>query len=154
MRRKILISTDEANQRGELARINSEIAQMEEETRNLREQREAEARLQEARSRRDREWRRLNRINTEWQPYVKETKSEEVNIQTQKVDTAKFVFVWEKSSSVEEFVERLETDMSIPVSQEVAKFVRTVEGIPLKELPDHPPKFGEVKANNLTLPKE
>lgn len=154
MRRKILIPTDEANRRTELARINSEIAQMEEETRNLREQREAEARLQEARSRRDMEWRRLNRINTEWQGSVKEAKSEEVNIQTQKVDTAKFVFVWESSSSVEEFVERLETDMSIPVSQEVANFVRSVEGIPLKQLPDHTPKFEERRARNLTLPKE
>lgn len=154
MKRKILIPTDEANRRTELARINSEIAQMEEEAKGLREQREAEARLQEARSRRDMEWRRLNRINAEPQGSVKEAKSEEVNIQTQKVDTAKFVFVWERSSSVEEFVERLETDMSIPVSQEVANFVRSVEGIPLKQLPDHSPKFEERRASNLTLPKE
>jgi hypothetical protein len=172
MKRKILISTDEANQRTELARINSEIARMEEEAQNLREQREAEARLQEARSRRDMEQRRLQRIvgnnnvqissanEVNWKPY--EPKKKEPKVELQKVDTAKFVYFWENSSSVEEVVHRIEPfplfhtkrGFGIASARKAAELIRTVEGIPLKELPDHPPKFGEGKANNLTLPKE
>lgn len=83
-------------------------------------------------------------------------------MELQKVDTAKFVFAWENSSSVEEVVHRIEPfplfhtkrGFGIAATRKVARMIRNVEDIPLRQLPDHPPKFKEGKANNLTLPKE
>jgi len=123
----------------------------------LRERREAEARLQEARSQRDLEQRRLQRIvgnnniqissggsegvwtifsndrDTVEEPSVKEEKPE---IKLQHIATGEFVFAWENSSSVEEFVEKYHEEITIEAAQEVAKCVRSVETIPLRELPD------------------
>lgn len=169
MRRKILIPTDEANRRTEIARINSEIARIEEETRNLREQREAETRLQQARSWRDTEERRLNRTRpsdyhygsssdtepkNEWSLSFKEASTEKATVKLQKVDTAKFVFAWENSSSAEEAMSKFDPGASTAEGQRLADFVRTVEGVPLKQLPDEAPKIKEGRASNLTLPKE
>lgn len=176
MRRKILIPINDANEL-EVNRINEEIRRMEEEAEALREQREAAARLQEARSRRDLEQRRLQRIvgnnNVQistaerWEisglePPVMtmprtadeiiseafgEPKQEEPNVELQKVDTAKFVFHWENSSSVEEFVEAAEADEDstdyyrggFEYYQSLARMIRSVEKIPLRELPDERP---------------
>lgn len=99
-----------------------------------------------------------NEIN--WKPY--EPKKREPEVELQKVDTAKFVYFWENSSSVEEVVRRMENprykgaifEDDIASTRKVAEVIRTVEQIPLRELPDHAPKFTEGKANNLTLPKE
>ena len=96
----------------------------------------------------------------DWKPY--EPKKRKPEVELQKVDTAKFVFAWENSSSVEEVVHRIEPfplfhtkrGYGIASTRKVAEVIRTVEQIPLRELPDHPPKFREGKANNLTLPKE
>ena len=156
MKRKILIPFDDANEL-EVNRINDEIRRMEEEAEALRERREAEARLQEARSQRDLEQRRLQRIvgnnniqissggpegvwtifsndrDTVEEPSVKEEKPE---IKLQHIATGEFVFAWENSSSVEEFVEKYHEEITIEAAQEVAKCVRSVETIPLRELPD------------------
>ena len=83
-------------------------------------------------------------------------------MELQKVDTAKFVFAWENSSSVEEVVRRMEhpqyeggiLEDDIASARKVAEVIRTVEQIPLRELPDHTPKSTPGKINNLTLPKE
>jgi len=66
--------------------------------------------------------------------------AEKPKVELLKVDTARFVFLWESSSSVEEFVERSEDFQQISIASEVAKVIRTVEaGIPLRELPDRRP---------------
>lgn len=96
----------------------------------------------------------------DWNPY--EPKKREPKVELQKVDTAKFVYFWENSSSVEEVVRRMEhprykgaiLEDDIASTRKLAEVIRTVEQIPLRELPDHAPKFREGKVNNLTLPKE
>ena len=96
----------------------------------------------------------------DWKSY--EPKKKEPKVELQKVDTAKFVFAWENSSSVEEVVHRLEPfplfhtkrGYGISLARHIAEVIRTVEDIPLRELPDHPLKAKPGKINNLTLPKE
>ena len=96
----------------------------------------------------------------DWKPY--EPKKKEPKVELQKVDTAKFVFAWENSSSVEEVVRRMEhprykgaiLEDDIASTRKLAEVIRTVEQLPLRELPDHPPKCTPGKINNLTLPKE
>ena len=81
-----------------------------------------------------------------WEAFS-EPKQEEPKVELQKVDTAKFVFHWENSSSVEEFIEAAEADADstgyyrggCEYYQALAKMIRTVEDIPLRELPDTPP---------------
>ena len=95
-------------------------------------------------------------------PYWGPKQKEEPKVELQKVDTAKFVFAWENSSSVEEVVRRMEhprykgaiLEDDIASTRKLAEVIRTVEGIPLRELPDHAPKATPGKINNLTLPKE
>ena len=96
----------------------------------------------------------------DWKPY--EPKKKEPEVELQKVDTAKFVFAWENSSSVEEFIEATEADEDstgyyrggCEYYQGLARMIRNVENIPLRKLPDHAPKATPGKINNLTLPKE
>ena len=94
----------------------------------------------------------------DWKPY--EPKKKEPKVELQKVDTAKFVFFWENSSSVEEFIElgyegaADDPERLVAHHQALARMIRNVEDIPLRQLPDHPPKAKSGKINNLTLPKE
>lgn len=96
----------------------------------------------------------------DWKPY--EPKKKEPEVELQKVDTAKFVFAWENSSSVEEVVRRMEhprykgaiLEDDTASTRKLAEVIRTVENIPLRELPDHPLKATPGKINNLTIPKE
>ena len=72
---------------------------------------------------------------------------EKPDVELQKVDTAKFVFLWENSSSVEEVaLGMLHPDYKgglhedeISLARKLAEVIRTVEAIPLKELPDQRP---------------
>ena len=72
---------------------------------------------------------------------------EEPKVELQKVDTAKFVFAWENSSSVEEVVRRMEhpwykgaiLEDDITKKKILAEVIRQVEDIPLRELPDERP---------------
>ena len=69
-----------------------------------------------------------------------EPKQEEPEVELQKVDTAMFVFHWENSSSVEDFIEAAGADRgSIQYYQALARMIRAVEDIPLRELPDERP---------------
>ena len=96
----------------------------------------------------------------DWEPY--EPKKREPKVESQKVDTAKFVFAWENSSSVEEVVLRMEhprykgaiLEDDIASTRKLAEVIRVVEQLPLRELPDHPPRAKPGKINNLTIPKE
>jgi len=99
----------------------------------------------------------------DWKPYEPyEPKKREPKVELQKVDTAKFVFAWENSSSVEEVVRRMKyprykgamPEDDIASTRKVAEVIRTVEQLPLRELPDHAPKAKSGKINNLTIPKE
>lgn len=76
-----------------------------------------------------------------------EPKQEEPKVELLKVDTAMFVFAWENSSSVEEvtlYDQELYgpdyqggiSEDDIRLTKEIAKMIRTVEKIPLRELPD------------------
>lgn len=67
---------------------------------------------------------------------LNEPKQEKPEIKLQHIATGEFVFAWENSSSVEEFVEKYHEEITIEAAQEVAKCVRSVETIPLRELPD------------------
>lgn len=87
---------------------------------------------------------------------------EEPKVELQKVDTAKFVFLWENSSTVTDVAFGMQhphytggvSEDDVALARHIAEVIRTVEKIPLRKLPDHAPKFREGKANNLTLPKE
>ena len=72
-------------------------------------------------------------------------KQEEPKIELQKVDTAKFVFAWENSTSVMEVAIKMREHScvgaplaDITLIRKTAEVIRTVEKIPLRELPDKP----------------
>jgi len=73
-------------------------------------------------------------------------KQEEPKIELQKVDTAKFVFAWENSTSVMEVAIKMREHScvgaplaDITLIRKTAEVIRTVEKIPLRELPDKRP---------------
>jgi len=74
-------------------------------------------------------------------------KQEEPKIELQKVDAAKFVFLWENSTSVMDVAIGMQHPSyqggvsvdDIALAKELAKMIRTVENIPLRELPDERP---------------
>ena len=162
MKRRILIPLDDDKIR------NDEIEEINRETRRLEEEAAHAERLREATAARDAAQQRLQRVvgnnnlqissTARWgisgiEPPVttrtadeiiweafSEPKQEEPKVELQKVDTAKFVFHWENSSSVEEFIEAAEADADstgyyrggCEYYQALAKMIRTVEDIPLE----------------------
>jgi len=74
-------------------------------------------------------------------------KQEEPKIELQKVDTAKFVFWWENSASVMQVAICIRDPLyagaptmdEIHLARRLAEVIRTVEKIPLRELPDKRP---------------
>lgn len=175
MKRRILIPLDDDEIRNdEIERINRETRRLEEEAAHAERLREATAARDAAQQRlqravgnnnlqinedtylRDlgrivgthREPIQLTRTADEiiWEAFS-EPKQEEPKVELQKVDSAKFVFHWENSSSVEEFIEAAEADEDsteyyrggFEYYQGLARLIRTVENIPLRELPDKRP---------------
>ena len=180
MKRKALIPLDEEIRNAEIERINRETRRLEEEAAHAERVREATAARDAAQERLQRvvgghnpqsssstpaNW----RISTIVGPpdeiiseAFEEPKQEEPKVELQKVDTAKFVFLWENSTSVMDVAIGMQHPSyqggvsvdDIALAKELAKVIRTVEQLPLRKLPDHPPKCTPGKINNLTLPKE
>ena len=102
----------------------------------------------------------LSSNDIDWKPY--EPKKKEPKVELQKVDTAKFVFLWENSSTVTDVAFGMQhphytggvSEDDIALARHIAGVIRTLEKIPLRQLPDHPPKAKPGKINNLTIPKE
>lgn len=99
--------------------------------------------------------------SNDWKRY--ELKKEERKVELQKVDTAKFVFLWENSSSVEEFLHAAADSgwmdmhilpyidaLDIAGWQKTAEIIRTVEDIPLRELPDKRPTVKRSRIQNFS----
>tara|TARA_B100002019_G_C21073977_1_gene500439 strand:- start:120 stop:653 length:534 start_codon:yes stop_codon:yes gene_type:complete len=165
MKRRILIPLDDDEIRNdEIERINRETRRLEEEAAHAERVREATAARDAAQERLTAAQRDPPRVVGSWPPYdppntnhrwrvigatigahdelieLNEPKQEEPKVELQKVDTAMFVFHWENSSSVEDFIEAAGADRgSIQYYQALARMIRTVEDIPLRELPDTPP---------------
>lgn len=167
MKRKILIPTQREREedrieevREETRRLEEEIARTERLNEAMRERHAAQERLdsvrarEEARNERqglmslvsnpnqvepDRPRLRLGQFEETPERWTISNEKEEPKPELQKVDTAKFVFHWENSSSVEEFVENYEDNLTIEMANGLAKVIRCVESIPLKELPDKRP---------------
>ena len=124
MKRRILIPLDDDEIR------NDEIERINRETQRLEEQAAHVERLGEAIAARYAAEQKLQRV----------VGQQLTRVELQKVDTAMFVFHWENSSSVEDFMEATEADRgSIQYYQSLARMIRTVEKIPLRELPDERP---------------
>lgn len=173
MKRKILLPIDDAIKNGEIERINRETRRLEEEAAHAERLREANAARDAAQQRLTASQEELRRVVGAWRPYdppttnarwrvigatipphdeliePNEPKQEEPKVELQKVDTAKFVFLWENSSSVVEFLHAaadsgwMDTHdlpyidaLDIAGWQKAAEIIRTVEDIPLRELPD------------------
>lgn len=74
-------------------------------------------------------------------------KQEEPKIELQKVDAAKFVFLWENSTSVMDVAFGMQhprytggvSEDDIALARKLAEVIRTVEDIPLRKLPDERP---------------
>jgi hypothetical protein len=159
MKRKVLVPNDEDWMR------NDEIERINRKTRKLEEEAAHAERLREATAARDAAQERLQRIVGNNNVQISsgafdEPKQEEPKVELQKVDTAKFVFAWENSSSVMDVAIKIHPNYigasmaDITLTRKLAEVIRTVEQIPLRELPDHTPKSTPGKINNLTLPKE
>jgi len=144
---------------------NDEIERINRKTRKLEEEAAHAERLREATAARDAAQERLQRIVGNNNVQISsgafdEPKQEEPKVELQKVDTAKFVFAWENSSSVMDVAIKIHPNYigasmaDITLTRKLAEVIRTVEQIPLRELPDHTPKSTPGKINNLTLPKE
>ena len=81
----------------------------------------------------------------DWKPY--EPKKKEPKVELQKVDAAKFVFLWENSTSVTDVAFGMQhpryqggvSEADIALARKLAEVIRKVEDIPLRELPDTPP---------------
>ena len=120
MKRRILIPLDDEIRNDEIERINRETQRLEEQAAHVE-------RLGEAIAARYAAEQKLQRV----------VGQQLTRVELQKVDTAMFVFHWENSSSVEDFMEATEADRgSIQYYQGLARMIRTVEKIPLRELPD------------------
>jgi len=180
MKRRILIPLDDDVIRNdEIERINEETRRLEEEAAHAERVREATAARDAAQERLTAAQRDPPRVVGAWRPYdppntnrrwrvigatvgahaeLIEPKQEEPKVELQKVDTAKFVFHWENSSSVEEFIEAAEADAdstdyyrgSIQYYQSLASMIRTVEDIPLRELPDERPTVKRGRIQNFS----
>jgi len=123
MKRRILIPLDDEIRNDEIERINRETQRLEEQAAHVE-------RLGEAIAARYAAEQKLQRV----------VGQQLTRVELQKVDTAMFVFHWENSSSVEDFMEATEADRgSIQYYQSLARMIRTVEKIPLRELPDERP---------------
>lgn len=169
MKRKILIPMERDREedrieevREETRRLEEEIARTERLNEAMRERHAAQERLDSVRAREqarnerqglmslvsnpnqrepDTPMLRLGRFEqppTPPEPWSILTK-EEPKVELQKVDTAKFVLYWENSSSVEEFVERYEDNLNIEMAKGLSDVIRSVERLPLRELPDKRP---------------
>jgi hypothetical protein len=131
MKRRILIPLDDDEIR------NDEIERINRETRRLEEKAAHVERLGEAIAARYAAEKKLQRA----------VEQQLTKVELQKVDTAKFVFLWENSTSVMDVaVGMLHPDYmggvfedDIALAKELAKVIRTVEKIPLRELPDERP---------------
>ena len=130
MKRRILIPLDDEIRNDEIERINRETQRLEEQAAHVE-------RLGEAIAARYAAEQKLQRV----------VGQQLTRVELQKVDTAKFVFLWENSTSVMDVaVGMLHPDYmggvfedDIALAKELAKVIRTVEKIPLRELPDERP---------------
>ena len=169
MKRKILIPTQRDREedrikeiREETQRLAEEIARTERLNKAMRERQAAQAELLGVRAREQARNERQGLMSLVSNPNQQETDTpmlrlgrferpsttpepssiltkEEPKAELQKVDAAKFVFHWENSSSVEEFVEYYGDNLDIEMARKLTEVIRTVENIPLKELPDKRP---------------
>lgn len=161
MKRRILIPLD-----GDEIR-NDEIERINRETRRLEEEAAHAERLREATAARDAAQQRLQRIvgnnnvqissnDIDWKPY--EPKKKEPKVELQKVDAAKFVFLWENSTSVTDVAFGMQhpryqggvSEADIALARKLAEVIRTVEDIPLRELPDERPTVKRGRIQNFS----
>ena len=153
MKRRILIPLDDDEIR------NDEIERINRETRRLEEEAAHAERVREATAARDVAQQRLQRIvgnnnvqissnDIDWnRPYLGPAPNEEPKVELQKVDTAKFVFLWENSSTVTDVAFGMQqphytggvSEDDVALARHIAEVIRTVEKIPLRKLPDQRP---------------
>ena len=147
MKRRVLIplNDDDEIRNDEIERINRETRRLEEEAAHAE-------RVREATAARDAAQQRLTaaqydlRSSSTWNHYDP-PKQEEPKVELQKVDAAKFVFLWENSTSVMDVAFGMHhpryaggvSEDDIALARKLAEVIRTVEKIPLRELPDMRP---------------
>ena len=152
MKRRILIPLDDDKIR------NDEIEEINRETQRLEEEAAHAERVREATAARDAAQERLNSVRAREESRNERQglmslvsnpnqQQEEPKVELQKVDAAKFVFLWENSTSVTDVAFGMQhphyvggvSELDIAVARHIAEVIRTVDEIPLRELPDKSP---------------
>ena len=187
-RRILIPLDDDEIRNDEIERINRETRRLEEEAAHAERVREATAARDAAQERLTAAQRDPRRVVGTWTPYEPpttnprwrvsgieppvttrtadeiiseafgEAKQEEPKVELQKVDAAKFVFLWENSTSVTDVAFGMQhpryqggvSEADIALARKLAEVIRKVEDIPLRELPDERPTVKRGRIQNFS----